>query len=142
MVKQQKVAKTASNLFLLGQFLGKIAIFCCFDVCSVRPPQTFQVQAKISTVQPVFPDYLSVSCDYVYTKLQKQQYKVTSKTFNIIFRFVQVRILSSLRFLLLYIYQCFFLLLQYAFPKSQRIFDILFLQHKKLCYVFNKMIAQ
>ena len=41
LVKQQKVAKTASNLILLGQFLGKVAIFRCFDVCSVRPPQTF-----------------------------------------------------------------------------------------------------
>ena len=33
-------------------------------MCSVRPPQIFQVQAKISTVRPVFPDYLSVSYDY------------------------------------------------------------------------------
>ena len=50
------------------QFLAKVAIFCCFDVCSVRPPQIFQVQAKISTVLPVFPDYLSVSYDYVANK--------------------------------------------------------------------------
>ena len=44
-------------------FLTKATIFCCFDVFSVRPPQTFQVQAKISTIRPAFPDYLSVS-DY------------------------------------------------------------------------------
>ena len=30
----------------------------------MRPPQIFQAQAKISTVPPVFPDYLSVSYDY------------------------------------------------------------------------------
>ena len=47
---------------------SKVPIFRCFDVCSVRPHQTFQVQSKISTVRPVFPDYLSVSCDYA-TKL-------------------------------------------------------------------------
>ena len=45
------------------QFLAKVAIFRCFDVCSVRPPQIFQVQAKISTVWPVFPDYISVLYD-------------------------------------------------------------------------------
>ena len=37
--------------------------FVVFDVCSVRPVQIFQVQAKISTLRPVFPDYLSVSLD-------------------------------------------------------------------------------
>ena len=42
----------------------EVAIFCCFDVCSVRPPQVFQVKAKISTVRPAFPDYISVSYDY------------------------------------------------------------------------------
>ena len=46
------------------QFLAKVAIFCCFDVCSVRPPQICQVQAKISTVRPVLPDYRSASYDY------------------------------------------------------------------------------
>ena len=34
-------------------------------VCPVRLPQIVQVQAKISTVRAVFPDYLSVSYDYV-----------------------------------------------------------------------------
>ena len=28
------------------QFLTKVTIFRCLDVCSVRPPQIFQVQAK------------------------------------------------------------------------------------------------
>ena len=46
------------------QFLAKVAIFCCFDACSVPPPQIFQVQAKTETVRPVFPDYLSISYDY------------------------------------------------------------------------------
>ena len=43
------------------ELLTKVNIFCCFDVCPVRPPQIFQVQAKILTVRPAFPDYLSVS---------------------------------------------------------------------------------
>ena len=42
----------------------KATIFRCFDLFSVRPPQIFQVQAKTSTIQPIFPDYLSVSYDY------------------------------------------------------------------------------
>ena len=67
------VIKTESGYTLkvifTEQFLAKVAIFRCFDVCSVRPPQIFQVQAKISTVRPVFPDYLSVSYDYGITKL-------------------------------------------------------------------------
>ena len=46
------------------QFPAKVTIFRCFDVCSVLPPQIIQVQAKISTVRPMFPDYLSVSYDY------------------------------------------------------------------------------
>ena len=40
-----------------------------FDVCLVRSLQIFQVQGKISTVRPVFPDYLSVSYDYDWTKI-------------------------------------------------------------------------
>ena len=36
----------------------KAAKFCFFDVFSVRPPQKFQVLAKISTIQRVFADYL------------------------------------------------------------------------------------
>ena len=47
------------------RFLTKGSIFWCFDVFSVWPPQIFQVQAKISTIQPLFPDYLSISYDYV-----------------------------------------------------------------------------
>ena len=42
----------------------KVAIFRCFNVFSVRPPQKFQVQAKISTIRPVFPDDLSAFYDY------------------------------------------------------------------------------
>ena len=45
------------------QFVIKVAILCCFDVWSVRPPQIFHVEAKISTVRPVFSDYLSISYD-------------------------------------------------------------------------------
>ena len=33
------------------QFLIEVAIFRCFEVCSVQPPQIFQVQTKISTVR-------------------------------------------------------------------------------------------
>ena len=44
-------------------------MFGCFDVYSVRPSQIFQVQAKISTVRPVFSDYLSVSYDYGVNEL-------------------------------------------------------------------------
>ena len=46
---------------------SKSRIFRCFDVCSVLPPQKFKVQAKISTVRPVSPDYLSVSYDCALT---------------------------------------------------------------------------
>ena len=41
-------------------------VICYNNVYSVRPPQTFQVQAEISTVRSVFPDCLSVSYDYCY----------------------------------------------------------------------------
>ena len=43
----------------------KAAISRCFDVFPVRASQKFQVQVKMSTLWPVFPDYLSVSYDYV-----------------------------------------------------------------------------
>ena len=46
------------------QFFTKATIFRCLGVFSVRPPQIFQVQTEISTIRPVFPDFLSVSCDY------------------------------------------------------------------------------
>ena len=36
------------------QFLTKTTIFRCFDVFSVRPPQIFQVQAKISTINTTY----------------------------------------------------------------------------------------
>ena len=38
---------TASKSFWLTSSTQKVNIFCCFDVCSMRPPQIFQVQAKI-----------------------------------------------------------------------------------------------
>ena len=53
-------------MILTEQFLTKATIFLCFGACSVRPPQIFQVEPKISAVRPVLPDYLSVSYDYVY----------------------------------------------------------------------------
>ena len=46
------------------QFLAKATIFCRFDVFSVRPPQIFQVQAKIAIIRSVFSEYFSVSYDY------------------------------------------------------------------------------
>ena len=49
-------------------------MFCCFDVCFIRPPQTFLVQVKIPTVRPVFPDYLSVSYDYEIRKYCRFSY--------------------------------------------------------------------
>ena len=52
------------KVIFTDQFLTKVVIFCCFGVGSVRPPHIFQIQAKISTVRVVFPDYLSVSYDY------------------------------------------------------------------------------
>ena len=58
------------QIILTNHFLPKVTIFHCFDVCSVRPPQIFQVQAKISTVRPMLPDYLSVSYDYGCSKFQ------------------------------------------------------------------------
>ena len=62
------MAKNILKVIFTKQLLTKVTIFRCFDVCSVRPPQVFQVQAKISTVWPVFPDYLSVSYDNEHIK--------------------------------------------------------------------------
>ena len=55
--------ENSRKVIFTKQYLAKVTIFRCFDVCSVRPPEIFQVQGKISTVRPVFPDYLSVSYD-------------------------------------------------------------------------------
>ena len=63
-------------------FLAKVTIFCCFDVSSVWPPQIFQVQAKISTVRPVFPDYLSISYDYDYIELLCRTYEKKNSNLN------------------------------------------------------------
>ena len=46
------------------QFLTKPTIFRCFDICSVRPPQIFQVKAKMSTVRALLPHQLYISYDY------------------------------------------------------------------------------
>ena len=64
MVIATKSDKNSLKVVFTKQFLTKVIIFCYFDVCSVSPPQVFQVQAKILTVRPVFPDYLSVSYGY------------------------------------------------------------------------------
>ena len=45
-------------------------IFCWFDVFPVPPPQKFQIQAKMSTKRPVFPDHLSVSYDQDSVKIE------------------------------------------------------------------------
>ena len=41
-----------------------MTIIGSFDVFSVPPPQIFQVQVKISAIQPVLPDQFSNSDDY------------------------------------------------------------------------------
>ena len=59
-------ATSGSNslkIFFTKQLLITDKIFYCFDVCPVQQLQIFQVQAKTSTLCPVFPDYLSVSYD-------------------------------------------------------------------------------
>ena len=53
---KKRKAKPVSKQSPLRKFSLKAAIFCCFDVCHVKPPQKFQVQAKISTIRSVFPD--------------------------------------------------------------------------------------
>ena len=45
----------------------------------IRPPWIFQVQAKTSTVRPVFPDYLSVSYDYGF----RQNFSTTHTLINL-----------------------------------------------------------
>lgn len=37
-----------------------------FHVFAARSRQQFKIQAKISTIRPVFPEYLSFSYDYEY----------------------------------------------------------------------------
>ena len=62
----------------IKQFLTKVIIFHCrFDVYSVHPPQIFEVQAKISIVRPVFPDYLSVSYEY---GVKKELFRILTLT--------------------------------------------------------------
>ena len=59
-----EIGQNSLKVIFIKQFLTKPTIFCCFDVFFVRPPQICQVQVKISTMQPLFPDYFSVSYDY------------------------------------------------------------------------------
>ena len=56
--------KNSLEVIFTEKFLTEVALFCCFDVCSVQPHLIFKVEAKISTVPSVFPDYLSVFYDY------------------------------------------------------------------------------
>ena len=62
------MAKKSLKVIFTRQFLTIFSIFRCFDVCFVRPPHISYAQAKISTVWPVFPDYLSTSFGYVLKK--------------------------------------------------------------------------
>ena len=74
------VRSLGTTVIFTEQFLTKATIFCCFDVFCVQPPQVFQVQMKISTIRPVFPDYLSVFYDYgLREEINK---RVSSKTAN------------------------------------------------------------
>ena len=59
-----RIGKNSLNAIFIKKFLTESNHFCYFDVFPVQPPQKIQVQAKISTILPVFPDYLSVSCEY------------------------------------------------------------------------------
>ena len=70
MVITTECGSNSLKVIFTKQILTKVTIFCCFDVCCVRPSQLFQVQAikfKISTVRPLIPDYLSVSYDYSFS---------------------------------------------------------------------------
>ena len=83
------MAKTASKVIFNKQFLTEFTISWCSDVCSVWPTQIFQVQAKKSTVRPVFPDYLSVSYDHGFAQCWScfwirmiQQHQTTDYSLN------------------------------------------------------------
>ena len=68
------MAKTASKSLSLSNS-SESHHFSRFDVFSKRPPQIFQVQAKISTIRPAFPDYLSISYDYGSSKFREIYWK-------------------------------------------------------------------
>ena len=83
------------------QFLTKATIFCCLNVFSVRPLQIFQVQSKISTMRPVFPDYFSVFYEYADIKF----YYFYTLVIDIImiastYRFTNVLFIAVLKILL------------------------------------------
>ena len=53
MVITTESGKTASVIFT-WQFLAKVAIFLCFDVCYIRPPQNFKFKRKYQQYGPCF----------------------------------------------------------------------------------------
>ena len=63
-VRTTESGQNSLKVIFTKQFLTKVTIIRCFDVCSAQPPQIFQVKAKISTVR----SDLSVSYDYDLTK--------------------------------------------------------------------------
>ena len=60
-----EIGQNSLKVIFTEQFFTKATIFRCFDVFLLLPPQILQVQGKISTMRPVFQDYLSISYDYV-----------------------------------------------------------------------------
>ena len=63
MVITTESGQNSLKVIFTEQFLAKVAIFRCFDVCSVWPPQISTSSENIN-IRPVFPDYLSISYDY------------------------------------------------------------------------------
>ena len=71
--KERNIAKTASR----SQIPTASSHFCCFNVFHPRPPQKFQVQAKILAIWCLFPDYFSISYDDDKTCIKTlQNYKI------------------------------------------------------------------
>ena len=96
MVITTEVDKTTSKSFSIRNFSLKAAIFRFFDLFTVRPSQKFQVQAKISTIRSVFPDYLSVSFNYVenlsITPILAKLGSISNACFYHIFKKIDVRV--------------------------------------------------
>ena len=68
------MAKTASDSFLLSNSWQKSPFFAVLMYALYNQPRLFQVQAKISIVQPVFPEYLFVSYDYGFDDVCIKKY--------------------------------------------------------------------
>ena len=62
-VRTTESGQNSLKVIFTKQFLTKVTIVRCFDVCSAQPPQIFQVKAKISVRSD-----LSVSYDYDLAK--------------------------------------------------------------------------